>query len=122
MRPGDTRRASSEAAHAATDAWPGSLEPWLVRAVALGALRASGIEPRIVYTGTSYNGIRAAVASGLGMTVLARSTVPPELQIVEGDVALPGLDSAYLAIHRDEDNPDSDNELLIEYIRAVLRR
>jgi len=84
------------------------------------ALRRAGVQTRIAYTGTSYNGIRAAVAAGLGITALARSAVPDDLKIVDQDFDLPALAPASIAIHVDNDHSADETRLLIDYIRGAF--
>ncbi len=87
----------------------------------LNTLRLRGTACRIVYTGTSYNGIRAAVGAGLGVTVLARSTVPPDLKILGRGSALPALEPARVAIHYDADQLSSESRILVDYIQSAHR-
>ena len=88
----------------------------------LDALRQDGTAWRIVYTGTSYNGIRAAVGAGLGVTVLARSTVPADLRIVENGLLLPALEPANVAIHFDQEIATSESRILVDYIQAAVKQ
>ncbi|MFM9841838.1 MAG: LysR substrate-binding domain-containing protein [Dongiaceae bacterium] len=64
------------------------------------ALHARKIPWRITYTSPSLSGIRAAVDAGLGVTVLAKSTVPPDLSILRTETGLPPLRSVFIALHR----------------------
>lgn len=64
------------------------------------ALHARKIPWRIAYTSPSLSGIRAAVEAGLGITVLAKSTVPPDLAILRTETGLPPLRSVFIALHR----------------------
>jgi DNA-binding transcriptional LysR family regulator len=63
------------------------------------ALSARKIAWRIAYASPSLSGIRAAVEAGLGITVLAKSTVPPGLTVLR-DAALPSLRGVFIALHR----------------------
>lgn len=51
----------------------------IYRRRALAALREAGITARISYTNADFSGLSAAIESGLGITVLAQSTVPESL-------------------------------------------
>ena len=51
----------------------------IYRRRALTALREAGITARISYTNADFSGLSAAIESGLGITVLAQSTVPESL-------------------------------------------
>lgn len=66
----------------------------IYRRRALRALRQAGIASRITYTNTDFSGLTAAIESGLGITVLAQSTVPAHLERlhrVADNVVLPEL-------------------------------
>ncbi|RUO57934.1 LysR family transcriptional regulator [Pseudidiomarina insulisalsae] len=66
----------------------------IYRRRALRALRQAGISSRITYTNTDFSGLTAAIESGLGITVLAQSTVPAHLEKLQrgGDgIQLPEL-------------------------------
>jgi DNA-binding transcriptional LysR family regulator len=88
---------------------------------ALSALGDQKIQSRVVYTGTSYNGIRAAVEAGLGVTVLAQSTIPENFIFAETDLGLPLLEPAYVAIHFEPDNSGDEIIHLIEYFRNAFK-
>jgi len=60
---------------------------------------------QIVYTGTSYGGIRAAVMAGLGVTALAKSTVPAGLKMIKQSNNLPKLKNAKVSLHYLSNNP-----------------
>lgn len=75
---------------------------------------------QIVYTGTSYGGIRAAVMAGLGVTALAKSTVPAELQMVEHSNRLPRLKNARVSLHFLSNNPDQLVRRLAEFIKQSV--
>ncbi len=55
----------------------------IYRRRALKALRNAGIQSRITYTNSDFSGLTAAIESGLGITVLAQSTVPPHLEKIQ---------------------------------------
>ncbi|CAB0151884.1 HTH-type transcriptional regulator GltC [Pseudidiomarina piscicola] len=66
----------------------------IYRRRALRALQQLGLASRITYTNTDFSGLTAAIQSGLGITVLAQSTVPDHLERIQrmGDgVVLPDL-------------------------------
>ena len=88
----------------------------------LHTLDQQGIPWRIVYTGTSYGGICAAVTAGLGVTVLAENTVPSELETHEYTSRLPRLPGANVELHYDQNNPDPAVQLLAHYIKKVSYR
>ncbi|WP_258241138.1 LysR family transcriptional regulator [Pseudidiomarina homiensis] len=55
----------------------------IYRRRALRSLRNAGIQSRITYTNTDFSGLTAAIESGLGITVLAQSTVPAHLERIQ---------------------------------------
>ena len=88
----------------------------------LKALDEKMIPWRIVYTGTSYGGICAAVKAGLGVTVLASNTVAPELESHTNTSQLPVLEEARVDLHYDRSQPDPAVKTLADYIKRVSRR
>ena len=87
----------------------------------LTSLDARGVPWQIVYTGTSYGGICAAVTAGLGVTVLARNTVPEELQTHSFTTQLPQLSGAAVELHYDRIGAEPAVQQLVEYILKVSR-
>jgi len=71
---------------------------------------------QIVYTGSSYGGIRAAVMAGLGVTALAKSTVPGGLKIIKQSNLLPRLKNARVSLHFLSNNPDELVRRLADFI------
>jgi DNA-binding transcriptional LysR family regulator len=71
---------------------------------------------QIVYTGSSYGGIRAAVMAGLGVTALAKSTVPSGLKIIEQSNLLPRLKNARVSLHYLSNNPGELVRRLADFI------
>ncbi|MGI9318405.1 MAG: LysR substrate-binding domain-containing protein [bacterium] len=88
----------------------------------LKALDEKMIPWRIVYTGTSYGGICAAVTAGLGVTVLASNTVPPGLESHISTSQLPALEDARVDLHYDKSQPEPAVKTLADYIRKVSRK
>ncbi len=75
---------------------------------------------RIVYSIPDLSGIQSAIEEGLGVTVLAKSTVPDNLQIIKPDSNFPKLGK--IGIHL-INNLKSSNEAagrLIEYIKVSV--
>ena len=83
-------------------------------------LNSAEIPWRIVYTSTSYGGIHAAVLAGLGITVLARSTVPEGLNMLSANETLPPLQPAEVALHYDRRVVSDAVGRLVEYVTANL--
>ncbi|NKB61301.1 MAG: LysR family transcriptional regulator [Gammaproteobacteria bacterium] len=88
----------------------------------LQALDRDMVPWRIVYTGTSYGGICAAVTAGLGVTVLAKNTVPRDLEIHECTSRLPQLEDANVELHYDPANAEPAVLQLVDYINKVSRQ
>ena len=88
----------------------------------LNMLNEHSIPWRIVYTGTSYGGICAAVTAGLGVTVLAANTVPLELQTHEFTEQLPRLPGATVELHYEKIGTEPAVLQLAQYIKKVSRK
>ena len=88
----------------------------------LHTLDQKGIPWQIVYTGTSYGGICAAVTAGLGVTVLAQNTVPTELETHESAGRLPPLAGANVELHYDRNSSEPAVLQLASYIKEVSQR
>ena len=73
---------------------------------------------RIVYTIPDLTGIQAAIEEGLGVTVLARSTVPDALMILQ-EPQLPELGTMGIQIQQHQTH-NSAIKLLSEFIQAGL--
>lgn len=75
--------------------------PDVYRRGALAALDAAGRSWRIVLTSPSLAGLQAAVRAGLGVTILPREMVPPDL-VVLGDPShdLPALPATEIVLYR----------------------
>lgn len=87
----------------------------------IDTLAAHEIAWRIVYTSTSYGGTRAAAMAGLGVTAVARSTVPAGLRILDVGERFPQLAAAEVATHYDADNITDVGARLIEFISNSIR-
>ena len=75
---------------------------------------------RVVYTIPDLTGIKAAIEEGLGITVLANSTVPDSLQIIAPSDRFPRLGKIGISLisNKKSDEPSVDH--LAEYIKASL--
>lgn len=71
---------------------------------------------RIVYSSTSYGGIRAAVMAGLGVTALARSTVPKGLKIISSGKGFPPLPSTFISLEYNRSSTSQALRHLIDYM------
>lgn len=88
----------------------------------LTALDRVGIPWHIVYTGTDYGGVCAAVTAGLGVTAMAENTVPAELQALHCTLRLPPLDDATVELHYNHDETEAAVLQLARQITNVSRR
>lgn len=82
-------------------------------------LSAAGRAFRFVMTTESHIGMVAAVKAGLGVTAVARSTVPPELSILER-TDLPELGHVSMAVYRHIDGPGEAVNKLTDLLVAQL--
>ena len=95
-------------------------EGCIYRQHATQALNRAGRAWRVTYSSSSLSGIFAAVEAGLGVTVLAESTIPGRLQRLSVEEGFPGLPDVEVGIHY---NPErlSDSALrLINYAIAAM--
>jgi len=75
---------------------------------------------RIAYSSPSFGGINAGVQAGLGVTVLAQSTVPDALRVLPERVKLPTLKPIQMSLHHPDREVPPALERLIEFISARL--
>ncbi len=77
---------------------------------------------RIVYTNPDLNGIQAAISEGLGVTVLAKTTVPSGLNILQDSDKLPHLGKVFISLIYDEEKTDAAVKLLVDYVIMSLSK
>lgn len=75
---------------------------------------------RIVYTIPDLTGIQAAIEEGLGVTVLARSTVPAGMVILDRSAQLPALGDIGISLRYVEPVGNPAVRVLADFIRAGL--
>lgn len=78
---------------------------------------------RIIYTNPDLSGIQAAIKEGLGITVLAQSTVPEGLTIIDNASVsgkLPDLGSIDISLIYERKNASDATERLAGYIQSSL--
>ena len=97
-------------------------EPCLYRARALKKLRNSGRTWRITYTNSDITGIQAAIEEGLGVTVLARKTVPDSLKILPFSARFPRLGKVGVHLIYNHKSASESVLKMVDYIGAVLAR
>lgn len=89
------------------------------------ALRQLGLAKRscrIVYNISDLTGIQAAIDEGLGVTVLAKSTVPEGLNILETSEYLPELGEVGIGLTQQDQETNPAVQLLADYVKAGLLR
>lgn len=74
-----------------------SPQPCVYRARALKALEIAKIKWRVVFSSPSYAGTIAAVKAGLGITVLPRTMIPEQLNVLNS-MDLPILDDTHICL------------------------
>ncbi len=86
----------------------------------LQTLEQMGRPWRIAYTSPSFGGIKAGVLAGLGVTVLAKSTVPEGLRVLGGTEKMPKLEDIRVHLHYDKARASEAVLALVEYMSARL--
>lgn len=74
--------------------------PCIYRARMLQTMKSLEMPVRISYLSSSYDAILAAVRAGLGLTAMARSTIPGDAKILSERDGLPPLGDLDLRLHR----------------------
>jgi len=92
----------------------------IYRKRALKALRKHKIAWQMVYTNPDLNGIEAAITEGLGVTVLAKSTVSPALDYLKTTEKLPPLGAIGISLVYPKKNSSEATIRLGEFIKASL--
>lgn len=95
-------------------------EGCIYRKRALHALEKIGQPWRIVHTNPDLSGIQAAIEEGLGVTVLARSTVPEGLRILHHSAQLPVLGNVDISLIYNCKTSSEATLRLVEYVRSSL--
>jgi len=83
-------------------------------------LTDSGRDWRIVYTIPDLTGIQAAIEEGLGVTVLARSTVPENLRVLKPGEKLPRLGKVGISLIDQSPEPGEAVSRLMDFVKASL--
>jgi DNA-binding transcriptional LysR family regulator len=74
--------------------------PCINRHIGLAALDGSDVDWHVVFTSPSQQGLLAAVAAGLGITVMIEDDVEPGMRVVDGHYGLPTLPPAEFVLLR----------------------
>jgi DNA-binding transcriptional LysR family regulator len=83
-------------------------------------LEAQGRRYRLAYASGSLTGLLAFVRSGQALAVIARSAIPPDLQILGPESGLPNLPALGIIIAFDRPRPSALATAFAEHARAVL--
>jgi len=75
---------------------------------------------RVAYTIPDLTGIQSAIEEGLGVTVLAKSTVPETLQIIKTSQKFPNLGKLGISLVTGDKEPNRVVSRLIEYVKISL--
>ena len=92
----------------------------IYRQRALNKLGQAKRRCRIVYTIPDLTGIQAAINEGLGVTVLARSTVPEGVTILEPSSKLPALGDIGISVRLMDAGKNSAVQVLADFIKMEL--
>lgn len=92
----------------------------IYRQRALNKLGQAKRRCRIVYTIPDLTGIQAAINEGLGITVLARSTVPEGMTILEPSSQLPALGDIGISVRFMGASTNSAVQVLADFIKMEL--
>lgn len=90
--------------------------PCIYRNRILQSLNAQERTCRIAYLSSSYNGITAAVQAGLGVTVMAGSTIPAGVRRLTERDSFPSLGQLQLRLHLGAAKPNDAIAALMDYI------
>lgn len=96
-------------------------EGCIYRKRAIKHLNESHISWQIVYTIMDLSGMQAAIEEGLGITVLAKSTVPNSLSIISPPKNSKALGTMGIALLSADGHMTEACQLLINYIRINLQ-
>jgi DNA-binding transcriptional LysR family regulator len=96
-------------------------EGCIYRRRAIEALEKAGLKWRIVYTNADLAGISAALKEGLGITVLAKHTVPNDLSYIKSNTSLPELGEIGIALIKQSQESANAVDKLAEFIRLRLK-
>jgi len=90
------------------------------RARALDYLASNKINYNIVYTGSSLSGIQAAVESGLGITVLSKNSMPPNLKPILIDSTLPDLGKIKVGLFQPRTHRSKASRELCNFVEQAM--
>ncbi|MGI9415829.1 MAG: LysR family transcriptional regulator [Hyphomicrobiales bacterium] len=92
------------------------------RDIATEALRSAGCDYRIIYSSESVAGVKAAIAAGLAVGVLARTSLEPSFRALGRDDGLPPLPKSHLVLLGDDRRKSPAVRAMAEAIRGGFVR
>lgn len=95
-------------------------EGCIYRKRAIQQLDQAGIAWQIIYTIMDLSGIKSAIEEGLGITVIAESTVPDSLKIIPSPANSQELDNIGITLLSAEKEMTKATSVLADYIRQSL--
>ena len=96
--------------------------PCVYRKRAVAALDAQGRSWRAAYTSPSLAGQHAALRAGLGLSVLPRDMIPPDLKVLGAAEGLPQLEDAEIALLKARTAIPVAADRLAQFILGALDR
>lgn len=96
-------------------------EGCIYRRRAIEELEKAGLKWRIMYTNADLAGISAALKEGLGITVLAKHTVPNELNWAKSTSVLPPLGDVGISLIKQNEESQHAVDKLAEFIQLRLK-
>lgn len=96
-------------------------EGCIYRQRGLERLRQIGRKWQISYTNPDLNGIQTAIQQGLGITVLAKSTIPESLFALASSAELPELGQIGISLIEPENTGSHAVDRLSEFVRSSLQ-
>ncbi|ATC93820.1 LysR family transcriptional regulator [Pseudoalteromonas tunicata] len=93
----------------------------IYRRRAIKALEEAGLKWRIVYTNADLAGLTAALKEGLGITVLAKQTVPSEISYQKSTAILPALGTVGISLIKKHQDTNPAVDKLAEFIALRLK-
>ena len=95
-------------------------EPCIYRSRGISRLTKIKQAWNIVYTNQDLSGIQAAIEEGIGVTVLAKSTVPDTLKILKSSERFPELGKIGISLLYKKSTANEATARLADYIKASL--
>jgi DNA-binding transcriptional LysR family regulator len=83
-------------------------------------LATKNIAYKTTYTSTNLLGLLSAVEAGLGLTVMARSTVPGRVKSVSKILSVPELDPVCIGLYYKEHEISAAAQRVVDFLRAGI--